>query len=86
MKSCSELPTLAQVLLNDLGDAFVIFGNSRHDLFGFSVLHIFGQSEYLFRSKSPEFWILQTVRGHRSTVPCLVAPDRPCALIKGMRL
>jgi hypothetical protein len=50
------------------------------------VLHIFGQSEYLFRSKSPEFWILQTVRGHRSTVPCLVAPDRPCALIKGMRL
>src|SRR5262249_566358 len=78
-----------QVLLplNDLRDAFVIFGNSRHDRFGFRVLHLVSKSAYLFRSKSPEFWILQFGRGHRSTVTFLVAaPCRSYALIKTMRL
>ena len=39
--------------LNDLRDAFVIFGNSGHDRFGFGVLHLVSKSAYLLRSKSP---------------------------------
>jgi len=70
---CSRLPIVAQQLVNDLRDTFVIFGNSGHDLFGFGVLHIVGKRAHFFRSKSPEFWILQIGRGHRSTVSVLVA-------------
>ncbi|HMF22356.1 MAG TPA: hypothetical protein VKG24_09545, partial [Pseudolabrys sp.] len=64
----SGLPIVAQVLLNDLRYAFVILGNSRHDLFGFGMLHLVSKRAHLFRSVSPEFWILQIGRGHRSTV------------------
>jgi hypothetical protein len=50
------------------------------------VLHIFGQSEYLFRSKSPEFWILQIGREHGVHLAWSPPPNRSCALIKPMRL
>jgi len=84
---CSRLPIVAQLLLNDLRDTFVIFGNSGHDLFGFGVLHIVGKRAHFFRSKSPEFWILQIGRGHSSTVSVLVAAAHSIpALTKMMRL
>jgi hypothetical protein len=32
------------------------------------MLHLVSKRAHLFRSVSPEFWILQIGRGHRSTV------------------
>jgi hypothetical protein len=67
-----------EVLLNDLGDAFVIFGNSRHDLFGFGVLQVFGQTVFHNRRG------IQVARlRHRSPSPAVVLCPRNCGRIRG---
>ena len=53
------------VLLNKLGNTFVVFGNPQHDCLGFASLHVLSDGQHFLSAEPPKFRIVQVLRGHR---------------------